>query len=175
MNNLLDLSSDTATQPTREMRAFMAAAPVGDDQRGEDPTVNALQDEGARLLGKAAALFLPSATMANQIALRVHTQPGDEIVCHEHAHIRLYEGGGPAVLSGCLLCPLPGPRGTFTPAALEAVIRPNDPHFARTRWFASKTRITRPAAVCGAKKKFAPSSKRRAATTSFCTWTARAF
>ncbi len=133
MNNFIDLSSDTATQPTPEMRAFMASAPVGDDQRGEDPTVNALQDEGARLLGKPAALFLPSATMANQIALRVHTRPGDEIVCHEHAHIRLYEGGGPAVLSGCLLCPLPGPRGTFTPDALEAVIRPDDPHFARTR------------------------------------------
>lgn len=133
MSEFVDLSSDTATQPTPQMRAFMASAPVGDDQRGEDPTVNALQDEGARLLGKSAALFLPSATMANQIAIRVHTRPGDEIVCHEHAHIRLYEGGGPAVLSGCLLCPLPGSRGTFTSDALEAVVRPDDPHFARTR------------------------------------------
>lgn len=115
------------------MRAFMADAPVGDDQRGEDPSVNALQTEAARLLGKSAALFLPSATMANQIALRVHTRPGDEIVCHESAHIRLYEGGGPAILSGCLLCPLPGARGAFSPQALEASVRPDDPHFACTR------------------------------------------
>ncbi len=115
------------------MRAFMADAPVGDDQRGEDPTVNALQEEAARLLGKGAALFLPSATMANQIAIRVHTQPGDEVVCHEHAHVRLYEGGGPAALSGCLLHPLPGPRGIFTGDQVRAALRPDDPHFARTR------------------------------------------
>jgi hypothetical protein len=130
---MVDLSSDTATRPTPAMRAFMADAPVGDDQRREDPTVNALEDEGARLLGKRGALFLPSATMANQIALKVHTQPGDEIICHEHAHIRLYEGGGPAVLSGCLLCPLPGARGVFGPEAVRAAVRPADPHFPRTR------------------------------------------
>lgn len=131
--SLIDLASDTATRPTAAMRAFMAEAPVGDDQRGEDPSVNALQDEAARLLGKEAALFLPSATMANQIALRVHTQPGDEILCHEKAHIRLYEGGGPAVLSGCLLYPLTGERGIFTAEQVRAALRPDDPHFARTR------------------------------------------
>jgi threonine aldolase len=130
---MIDLSSDTATRPTPAMRAFMADAPVGDDQRREDPTVNALEDEGARLLGKRGALFLPSATMANQIALKIHTQPGDEIVCHEHAHIRLYEGGGPAVLSGCLLCPLPGARGVFGAEAVRAAVRPADPHFPQTR------------------------------------------
>lgn len=129
----IDLSSDTATRPTPEMRRAMAEAPVGDDQRGEDPTVNALQEAAARLLGKQAALFLPSATMANQIALKVHTQPGDEVICHEYAHIRLYEGGGPALLSGCLLCPLSGERGVFTPEQVRAVVRPDDPHFARTR------------------------------------------
>jgi threonine aldolase len=131
--DLIDLSSDTATKPTPAMREAMATALVGDDQRGEDPTVNALQEFAAELLGKEAALFLPSATMANQIAIRVHTQPGDEVICHEYAHIRLYEGGGPAVLSGCLLCPLSGERGVFTPSQIRTVVRPNDPHFARTR------------------------------------------
>ncbi|MES2461826.1 MAG: GntG family PLP-dependent aldolase [Armatimonadota bacterium] len=129
----IDLSSDTATRPSDAMRRAMAEAPVGDDQRGEDPTVNALQDEAARLLGKEAALFLPSATMANQIAIKVHTQPGDEILCHEKAHIRLYEGGGPAVLSGCLLRPLPGIRGVFTPEDVRGSVFPDDPHFPRTR------------------------------------------
>lgn len=131
--SFIDLASDTATRPSEAMRRFMAEAPVGDDQRGEDPSVNALQEEAARLLGKEAALFLPSATMANQIALKVHTQPGDEVICHERAHIRLYEGGGPAVLSGCLLCPLPGERGVFTAEQVRASMRPADPHFSRTR------------------------------------------
>ena len=90
---MIDLSSDTATRPSPEMRRAMADAPVGDEQRGEDPTVNALQEAAADLLGKETALFLPSATMANQIAIRVLTRPGDEILCHEDAHIRLYEGG----------------------------------------------------------------------------------
>ena len=130
---MIDLSSDTATRPSDAMRDAMAHAPVGDDQRGEDPTVNALQEFAADLLGKEAALFLPSATMANQIALKIHTQPGDEIVCHEKAHIRLYEGGGPAVLSGCLLHLLPGERGVFTPDQIHEAVSPDDPHFARTR------------------------------------------
>jgi threonine aldolase len=130
---LIDLASDTATRPTEAMRQAMAHAAVGDDQRGEDPTVNELQEVAAALLGKPAALFLPSATMANQIAIRVHTQPGDEVICHEHAHVRLYEGGAPAVLSGCLLHPLPGGRGVFTAEQVRSAVRPDDPHFARTR------------------------------------------
>jgi len=129
----IDLSSDTATRPTQAMRLAMAEAPVGDDQRGEDPTVNALQEAGAALLGKAAALFLPSATMANQIAIKVHTQPGDEILCHGLAHIRRFEGGGPAVLSGCMICPLPGTRGIFTADDIRENVRPGDPHYPRTR------------------------------------------
>jgi threonine aldolase len=132
-DGLIDLASDTATRPNDAMRRAMADAPVGDDQRGEDPTVNALQEYAAALLGKEAALFLPSATMANQIAIRTLTQPGDEVICHEYAHIRLYEGGGPALLSGCLLAPLAASRGVFTPEQVRAVLRPNDPHFARTR------------------------------------------
>ena len=133
VGGFIDLSSDTATRPSDAMRRAMAEAPVGDDQRGEDPTINALQDHAMRLLGKEAALFLPSATMANQIAIKVHTQPGDEILCHDKAHIRLYEGGGPAVLSGCLLRPLPGVRGVFTPGDVKASVFPDDPHFPRTR------------------------------------------
>jgi len=133
VSDWIDLASDTATRPTEAMRQAMALAPVGDDQRGEDPSVNELQEVGAALLGKPASLFVPSATMANQIALKVHTQPGDEVICHEHAHIRLYEGGAPAVLSGCLIHPLPGERGVFTAEQVRAAVRPNDPHFVRTR------------------------------------------
>ena len=131
--DFIDLSSDTATRPTEAMRRATAEAPVGDEQRGEDPTVNALQEHAAELLSKEAALFLPSATMANQIAIRVHTQPGDEVICHELSHIRLYEGGGPAALSGCLLAPLAADRGVFSPEQVRAAVRPDDPHFARTR------------------------------------------
>lgn len=129
----IDLSSDTATRPSPEMRRAMAEAPVGDDQRAEDPTVNALQAAAAELLGKEAALFLPSATMANQIAIKVHCQPGDEVLLHDTAHIRLYEGGGPAVLSGVLLRPLAGEGGVFTHEQVHASVLPSDPHFARTR------------------------------------------
>ena len=131
--SVIDLSSDTATQPSEAMREAMASAPVGDEQKGDDPTVNALQEEAAALLGKETALFLPSATMANQIALKIHTQPGGEIICHENAHIRLYEGGGPAIFSGCLLHTLAGSEGRFTGAQVEAAIRPDDPHFAVTQ------------------------------------------
>ena len=123
MSDWIDLASDTATRPTEAMRQVMAMAPVGDDQRGEDPSVNELQEVGAALLGKPASLFVPSATMANQIALKVHTQPGDEVICHEHAHIRLYEGGAPAVLSGCLIHPLTGERGVFTAEQVRAAAR----------------------------------------------------
>lgn len=131
--SFLDFSSDTATRPSDAMRQFMAFASVGDDQRGEDPTVNELQEVAAALLGKPAALFLPSSTMANQIAIRAQTRPGDEVYCHEFAHIRLYEGGGPALLSGVQLCPLSGDRGNVTPDVLRGVVRPYDPHHARPR------------------------------------------
>ena len=96
----IDLRSDTVTRPTPGMRAAMAAAEVGDDVFDEDPTVNRLQDRVAELLGKEAALFVPSGTMANQICVRVHTQPGDELICETTSHIYIWEAGGPAVLSG---------------------------------------------------------------------------
>lgn len=130
---LIDLYSDTQTRPTPEMRRFMMDAPVGDEQKGEDPTVNLLQDMVSELLGKEAALFLPSATMANEIAIKVHTQPGDEIILDRTAHPVNFEAGGPAFHSGVMAAYLDGRRGIFTPDQVAAAIRPDDPHFARSR------------------------------------------
>lgn len=130
---MIDLSSDTATRPSDAMRDAIHKATVGDDQRGEDPTVNALQDLGCELLGKEAALFLPSATQANQIAIRIQTRPGDEVICAENCHIQKYESGGPAVLSGVLLRPLHAPRGIFTADQLTGVMNPPIPHAPPTR------------------------------------------
>jgi len=96
----VDLRSDTVTLPSQGMRQFMAAAPVGDDQYGEDPSVNLLQDKVAELLGKEAALFVPSGTMANQIALKVLASPGDEVVVGDEAHIVWHESGASAANSG---------------------------------------------------------------------------
>ena len=102
---MIDLRSDTVTQPTAEMRAAIAHAPVGDDVLGDDPTVNQLEDTVAALLGKEAAVYMPSGTMTNQVALRTHTEPGDEIILESQAHIYFYEAGGPAALSG-VMCKL---------------------------------------------------------------------
>lgn len=133
MTTLIDLSSDTATRPSPEMRAFMAQAPVGDEQKQEDPTVNALQERIAALLGKEAALYLPSATMANEIALKVHTRPADEVILDRTAHIVNAEAGGPALLSGVMLYTLQGVRGVFTAQDVEEGIRRDGPHYPRTR------------------------------------------
>jgi threonine aldolase len=130
---MIDLSSDTATKPSKAMLAAMMVAPVGDDQRQEDPTVNALQERVADLLGKEAALFLPSATMANEIALKVHTQPGDEAIVERSSHFVTSEGGGPAFLSGVMLHMIEGKRGIFTAQQVEAGIRREDPHCPPTR------------------------------------------
>ena len=129
----VDLYSDTLTKPTREMRAFMCDAEVGDEQKGEDPTVNALQEEVAALLGKEAAVFLPSGTMCNEIALRVHCRPGDEMIAHRTAHPIHYEGGGPAALAGVNTSALDGPRGQYDAAAVEEAIRPASRYMPRSR------------------------------------------
>lgn len=118
----IDLRSDTATAPTAEMRAAMAAAEVGDEQLREDPTVNELQRRAADLLGHEAALFLPTATMANQIALRILTRPGCVVVAEERTHCLIFEAGGPAVHSGLVMLGLPGIGGRLTPAQLDAVV-----------------------------------------------------
>jgi threonine aldolase len=119
----VDLRSDTVTRPTDAMRAAIAAAPVGDDQYGEDPTVNALQDRVAGLLGKEAALLLPSGTMANQVALRVLTQPGDEVVVSRESHAVWHEAGGSAANAGVQFREI-GERGCFTAEEFIAAIKP---------------------------------------------------
>lgn len=129
---LIDLFSDTVTRPTPEMRQFITAAPVGDEQLREDPSVNRLNKMVSDLLGKEEALFLPSGTMCNQIAFRVHCSQGDEIIMDRTAHTRHYETGGPAALSGASMYPLDGERGIFTAAQVEEAIRPEGNHFPRS-------------------------------------------
>jgi threonine aldolase len=120
----VDLFSDTVTRPTQEMRRFMCDAEVGDEQKFEDPTVNLCQEMVAELLGKEAALFLPSGTMCNEIAIRVHCRPGDEMIAHRTAHPIHYESGGPAALAGANVRAIDGLRGQYTAAAAEEAIRP---------------------------------------------------
>ena len=124
LNDAIDLRSDTVTRPTAAMRAAMAAAPVGDDQYGEDPTTNALQAHCAALLGKAAALWLPSGTMANQVALRVLTRPGDEVVTSREAHAGWHEAGASAANAGVQLVEV-GQGGVFTADEFESAIKPS--------------------------------------------------
>ncbi len=125
---MIDLRSDTVTKPSPAMREAMATAEVGDDVFGEDPTVNRLQETAARLLGKEAALFVPSGTMANQLSVRLHTQPGDEIIVEAGAHVVRYESGAAAGLSGVQTCWLSGSRGVLEPEQIEAAIRPPEYH-----------------------------------------------
>jgi threonine aldolase len=120
---VIDLRSDTSTRPTAGMRAAIAAADVGDEQRGEDPTVRALEGRAAAFLGQEAAVYVPTATMANQIALRILTQPGDELLAEENAHVLINEQGAPAALSGLVMRALPGRNGRFTPEQVRASIR----------------------------------------------------
>ena len=125
---MIDLRSDTVTRPTPGMLKAMFNAPVGDDVFGDDPTVNALEDKVVRLFGMEAALFCASGTMANQIAIKAHTQPGDEVICHKLSHIYYYEGGGIAVNSGASVCLLDGDRGRITAADVRDHINPDDIH-----------------------------------------------
>jgi len=121
----VNLFSDTQTRPTPGMRRAMAEAEVGDEQRFDDPTVNRLQERVAALLGKEAAVFLPSGTMCNAIGFRVHVRPGgDEVILDHTSHPVQYEAGGPAALSGAMLHVLDGDGGIFTPAQVEAAVRP---------------------------------------------------
>lgn len=129
---MIDLRSDTVTKPTPEMMEFMVNAKVGDDVFDEDPTVNELQSFAAEMFGVEAALFCPSGTMTNQIAIKAQTQPGDEIICDAGAHLHYYEGGGVAFNSGVTTHPLEGNRGLFTSEQIEQVLRPDNVHFPRT-------------------------------------------
>jgi threonine aldolase len=131
---LIDLRSDTVTQPTPAMRAAMAAAEVGDDVFGDDPTVNALQARIAAMLGKEAALFVPTGTQSNLCGLMAHCQRGDEYLVGQMAHTYRWEGGGAAVLGSIQPQPLPNqPDGSIALEDLVAAIKPDDAHFARTR------------------------------------------
>ncbi|MDQ6735838.1 MAG: low-specificity L-threonine aldolase [Nitrospirota bacterium] len=125
---MIDLRSDTVTKPSQAMRDAMARATVGDDVYGEDPTVNRLQELLAALLGKTAAIFVPSGTMANQLSIRAQTQPGQEVIVESAAHIVRYEQGAAAALSGVQLHWVRGERGLLTAEQVETAIRPNDPH-----------------------------------------------
>ena len=125
MDPPVDLRSDTVTRPTPEMRAAMAAAPVGDDQYGEDPTTNRLQEHVAALLGKEAALWLPSGTMANQVALRVLTRPGDDVVVSRESHAVWHETGGSAANAGVQFTEI-GARGVFSAAEFVAAVKPRE-------------------------------------------------
>jgi len=130
----VNLHSDTQTRPTRAMRRAIAEAAVGDEQRGLDPTVNALQERVAELLGHEAALFLPSGTMCNEIALRLHVRPGgDEVILDRSAHPIVAEAGGPAALAGAMTRQLEGDGGVFTAEQLEGAVRPEDRYMPRSR------------------------------------------
>ena len=120
---MIDLRSDTVTQPTENMRKAMSEAAVGDDVLGDDPTVIELQNKAARILGKEAALYVPSGTMSNIVATRTHTSPGDEIVTEIHSHVYKYEGGAFAALSGCSVALVDGTNGLMTPEQVSSSIR----------------------------------------------------
>lgn len=129
---ITDLRSDTFTKPTPGMMAAMMQAPVGDDVYGEDPSVNQLEAMMAEHFGMEAALYCPSGTMSNQIAIKVHTQPGDELICGEHAHVYIYEGGGIAFNSGVQVRTVESDRGLLSADDVIAAINPDDVHKART-------------------------------------------
>ncbi len=129
----IDLRSDTVTRPTPAMRRAMAEAEVGDDVFGDDPTVHALEGRTAELLGKEAAVFVPSGTMANQIAVGVHTRPGDELICAGTAHVYVWEAGGIARLSGVTARTFEGDFGLLSADEIRDAIRPDDIHYVRSR------------------------------------------
>src|SRR5687768_11623345 len=132
-HELLDFRSDTVTRPTKAMRRAMAEAEVGDDVFGEDPTVNRLQERVAELLGKEAAVYVPSGSMSNQVGVRLHCSPGDEFICETGCHIYNYEQGAYAQLSGVCARTVDGAFGVMRPEQLAGLIRPENEHLVRTR------------------------------------------
>ena len=125
---IVDFRSDTVTKPTKPMLEAMHSAPVGDDVFGEDPSINALEEFAADLFGMEKAIFCPSGTMTNQIAIKCHTQPGDEVICDELSHVYQYEGGGIAFNAGASVKLLQGDRGRITANLVEQNIQPDDVH-----------------------------------------------
>jgi threonine aldolase len=129
---LIDYRSDTVTKPSREMLEVMFKAPAGDDVFGEDPSINELEKRAADLFGMQAAVFCPSGTMTNQIAIKCHTSPGDEVICEATAHVYQYEGGGISFNSGASVKLITGNRGIINASQVEEAINPDDVHKART-------------------------------------------
>jgi len=129
---MIDFRSDTVTKPTPAMLEYMFKAKVGDDVFGEDPSVNELENLAATMFGLEAGLFCPSGTMTNQIAIKAHTQPGDEVICDKMSHIYQYEGGGIAFNSGCSVRLIDGDRGRITAEQVKTAINPDDVHKAHT-------------------------------------------
>ena len=146
---IIDLRSDTVTRPTPAMLAAMMAATVGDDVFGEDETVNELQRRAAALFGMQAALFCPTGTMTNQIAIKLHTQPGDEVICHELSHIYLYEGGGVAYNSGASVRLLRGNNGRFSAEQVrDNVNARDDSHLPYTRLVSIENTVNKGGGCC---------------------------
>ncbi len=148
METPIDFRSDTVTKPTPGMLAAMQAAPVGDDVFGEDPSINELEKRTANYFGFEAGLFCPSGTMTNQIAIKCHTQPGDEVICDVNAHIYQYEGGGIAFNSGASVKLLEGDRGRITAEQVKNNIQPDDVHRARTSLVALENTANRDGGSC---------------------------
>lgn len=145
---IIDLRSDTVTKPTQEMLEFMFQAQVGDDVFGEDPTVQQLEKKLSQMFGMEAGLFCPSGTMTNQIAIKVHTQPGDEVICEAHSHIFYYEGGGIAFHSGCQPRIIEGNYGRISAEQILNVIRPDDIHQPITRLVCLENTANRGGGAC---------------------------
>lgn len=144
----IDLRSDTVTRPTKAMLDAMMNAPVGDDVFGDDPTVITLEHKAARMFGKEAALFCPSGTMTNQIAIKVHTRPGDEVICDEGSHVYRYEGGGIGMNSGSSVRLIQGNRGRITAEQVLQNINPDDIHNPVTRLVVAENTANRGGGSC---------------------------
>ena len=151
---MIDFRSDTVTLPTPEMLAFMHQAPVGDDVFGEDPSINALEAKSASLFGMEAGLFCPSGTMTNQLAIKTHTQAGDEVICEELSHVYQYEGGGIASNSGCSVKLLQGNRGRITASQILGAIHPEDVHKPISRLISLENTCNRGGGACYDFKEF---------------------
>lgn len=145
---LVDLRSDTLTQPTAGMLDAMRKAVTGDDVFGEDPTVNKLEEMAASLFGKEAALYCPTGTMSNQIAIKVHTQPGDEVICEKTSHVYQYEGGGIAFNSGCQVKLIEGDHGRINAGQVEQAINPDDVHKSVSRLVSLENTANRGGGSC---------------------------
>jgi len=148
MTHIIDLRSDTVTKPSKGMLEAMMSAKVGDDVFGDDPTVIALEKKAASMFGKEAALYCPSGTMTNQIAMKVHTKPGDEVICDQSSHVYRYEGGGIGFNSGASVRLIEGDRGRITAQQVLENINPDDPHFPVSKLVVTENTSNRGGGSC---------------------------